>query len=437
MAEVVGWGVLIVGLLISIGLHELGHLVPAKRFGVRVSEYFVGFGPTLWSRRGKETEYGVKAIPLGGYVRLVGMIPPEGAVKPVRGTGRIARIIADTRASSVEEILPGEDHRAFYHLAWWRKVIVMFGGPFVNLVLAAALFTGVLFFVGTPGHATLTIAQVTQCVPAAGASGCEGGEPVSPAAQAGLQAGDTITAVDGMAVADWSELTAYTRERPGAQVVLTVDRDGAGIDVPLTLAVREVPEYDDQGAVLVDANGDPTTESVGYMGVSPTAVTERQSIGAGLAQTGDYLVQTANVVLHLPQNVYHVTRAALGLEERSPSSILGLVGLGQINAEIAGANVPNYTLTDKVADMLNLLGALNLALFVFNMIPLVPLDGGHIASALWQGVKNAAARVRGLPRPAPVDIARMMPLAYGVFALLLAMGAILIYADLVAPVRIA
>ncbi|MES1171111.1 MAG: site-2 protease family protein, partial [Actinomycetota bacterium] len=141
MLQLLGIVIFVIGLLVSIGLHELGHMVPAKKFGVRVSEYFVGFGPTLWSRKGKETEYGVKAIPLGGYVRLVGMIPPEEAVKPVKGHGRIANIIADARSASVDEVLDGEDYRAFYHLTWWRKVIVMFGGPFVNLVLAIVLFT--------------------------------------------------------------------------------------------------------------------------------------------------------------------------------------------------------------------------------------------------------------------------------------------------------
>ena len=120
MAEAVGIAVLVVGLLISIALHEVGHMVPAKKFGVRVSQYFVGFGPTLWSRQGKETEYGLKAIPLGGYVRLVGMIPPADQVKPLKSTGKAATLIEDSRAVAVEEMHEGEDHRAFYRLAWWK-----------------------------------------------------------------------------------------------------------------------------------------------------------------------------------------------------------------------------------------------------------------------------------------------------------------------------
>ncbi|BDZ61435.1 zinc metalloprotease Rip1 [Demequina sediminis] len=436
MAEVVGWIVLLVGLLISIALHEVGHMVPAKKFGVRVSEYFVGFGPTVWSRRGKETEYGVKAIPLGGYVRLVGMIPPEAAVKPVRGNGRIARLIADTRAASVDEILPGEDHRAFYRLTWWRKAIVMLGGPVVNLIIAVVLFTGVFSFVGTPGHPTLTVANVTACVPAAGAIDCAPGDPASPASLAGLEPGDTVTAVDGTPVSTWDELTGVIAASPGEELLLTVEREGGTVEVPVTPVPRERATYDENGAPIVDAAGAPVTETAGYLGVSPTAETQRQGIGAGVEWTGYVLGRTAEVIVELPQHVYHVARAAVGLEERSQESIMGIVGVARVTGEISAAEVDGYGLTEKVADMLMLLGGLNLALFAFNMIPLVPLDGGHVASALWQGIKNGYAKVRGLPRPAPVDVARMMPLAYGVFALLLVMGVILIYADIVAPVTV-
>src|SRR5690554_4104076 len=194
MDTVIGIVVLVVGLLVSIALHEVGHMVPAKRFGVRVSEYFVSFGPTLWSRKGRETEYGVKAIPLGGFVRLVGMVPPAERVKPVRGPRWVARLIADAREASVEEILPGEDHRAFYQLTWWRKVIVMFGGPLVNLVLAVLLFTVVLSTIGVP-TASLNVGAIVPCVPATASAECAPGDPESPAALAGIEAGDTITAV--------------------------------------------------------------------------------------------------------------------------------------------------------------------------------------------------------------------------------------------------
>ncbi|MFN3865725.1 MAG: M50 family metallopeptidase [Demequina sp.] len=435
MDTLIGIVVLVIGLLVSIALHEVGHMVPAKKFGVRVSEYFVGFGPRLWSRHGRETEYGIKAIPLGGYVRLVGMIPPEDRVKPVRGTGWAARLVADAREAAVEEIQPGEDARAFYHLAWWKKVIVMLGGPLVNLVLALLLFTAVLSTVGTP-TASLTVSEVAQCVPAAAAEECAAGDPPSPASQAGLEPGDTMTAVGGVAVEDWAQATAIIADSPGQRLALEVIRDGEPLALTVTPGERDRALLDDDGAVVVDASGAPLTETVGYLGVYSEVVTEPQPITAGAELTWNYLGRVVEVVATLPVHLYDVSRAALGLEERSADSIMGVVGVGRVAGEISGAEVEGYGPSERVADMLMLLGGLNLALFAFNMIPLVPLDGGHVASALWQGVKNGWARLRSAPAPAPVDVARMMPVAYAVFGMLLVMGVVLIYADIVAPVRI-
>jgi len=423
MLQVLGIVIFVLGLLVSIGLHELGHMIPAKKFGVRVSEYFVGFGPTLWSRKGKETEYGIKAIPLGGYVRLVGMIPPEDAVKPVKVRGRLAQIIADSRSASVDEVLEGEDHRAFYHLTWWRKIVVMFGGPFVNLVLAILMFTAVLVGIGSPAPTT-TVSEVAACVPAAGASDCVSGDPESPASAAGLVAGDEITAINGSPVEQWTDLTSTIAANPGTEVMLTVVRGGETLQIPVTPATYERP----------DAAGGTTT--VGYLGIIPTSEIARQEPLAGVTLAWDYTTQTLHAIATLPVQIYHAFMATIGQEERSDTGVMGIVGIGRISGEIVAADIEGYGPMLKLADMLMLLGGLNLALFAFNMIPLVPLDGGHIASAIWQGIKNGWARVRRLPRPRPVDVARMMPLAYGVFGVLLIMGAVLILADVFAPVTV-
>ncbi|WP_084104374.1 RIP metalloprotease [Demequina sp. NBRC 110056] len=433
MATLLGILVLVVGLLVSIALHELGHMIPAKRFGVRVSEYFVGFGPRVWSRVKGETEYGVKAIPLGGYVRLVGMIPPEERVKPVRVGGWAGRLIADARDAAVEEIPDGEDHRAFYHLAWWKKVIVMMGGPLVNLVLAVIIFTAVLSTVGAPTQ-SLTVGAVVPCVPAAGQVECTDADPASPAAEAGLEAGDTLVAVDGVAAEDWEQATAIIAAAPGESMALEIVRDGEPMTLTVTPDARERVVYDDEGEPVLDAAGEPVLETVGYLGVYSEVVAEPQPLYAGAVQTWDYLVATTEVVVHLPAHLWDVTQAALGMEERRSDSIMGVVGVGRVAGEISSAEVEGYGVSERIGDMLMLLGGLNLALFVFNMIPLVPLDGGHVASALWQGIKNGWARLRSRPAPAPVDVARMMPLAYGVFGILLVMGVVLIYADIVAPV---
>ncbi|MDN4473594.1 M50 family metallopeptidase [Demequina zhanjiangensis] len=436
MEFLIGVLVLVVGLLVSIALHELGHMIPAKRFGVLVSEYFVGFGPRLWSRRRGETEYGIKAIPLGGYVRLVGMVPPASAVKPVRIGGWAGRLIEDTRAQAEEEIPAGQDHRAFYHLTWWRKAIVMLGGPLVNLVLAILIFTAVLSFVGLPTQ-TLQVASVVQCVPAAGTSECTADDPAAPAAAAGIEAGDVFVSADGVALDEWTDLTAYVASHPGEEIALVVDRGGELVDLTVTPASRTVYAADDEGEPLLDAAGEPVTEEIGYLGVYSLTEAQQQPVWSGAELTWQYLGQTMGVIIDLPAQVYHVGRAAVGLEERTADSVIGVVGVGRISGEIASADVDGYSMGERMADMLMLLGGLNLALFAFNMIPLVPLDGGHVASALWQGIKNGWARLRGAARPRPVDVARMMPVAYGVFALLLVMGAVLVYADIVAPVTIA
>lgn len=425
MLSALGIAFLVVGLMVSIALHELGHLVPAKRFGVKVSEYFVGFGPTLWSRKRGETEYGVKAFPLGGYVRLVGMVPPTDAVKPLRIRGRMRDLIEDARAASETEI--GEDDaRAFYHLAWWRKVIVMAGGPVVNLVIAVFLFTAVLSGMGVPTQ-TLTVRETLACIPAAGTSECTAADPASPASAAGIQAGDTFVSVDGVVFDKWSDLTEYVSARPGVPLDIVVDRAGSLVEVNLTPGTRERAVADDPGK----------TETVGFMGVYSEQERQRQPIGMGASITGEYMVQTFAVVWNLPQQLWHVGRASLGLEERSQTSVMGLIGVGRAAGDVASADVEGVGWIDKLQQELLLLAGLNLALFVFNTIPLVPLDGGHIASALWQAIKNGWARARNLPRPAPVDVARMMPVAYGVFGILILMSLVLVFADIVAPVRVA
>jgi len=410
---------------VSIALHEVGHMVPAKRFGVKVSEYFVGFGPTLWSRKRGETEYGVKAFPLGGYVRLVGMVPPGSAVKPLRVRGWMRDLIEDARSASEAEI--GEDDaRAFYHLAWWRKVIVMVGGPVVNLLIAIFLFTVVLSGMGVPTP-TLTVSETLACVPATGSSVCSSADLASPASLAGLKAGDTFVSIDAQPFSKWSDLTAYVSALPGVPLTVVVDR--AGTNVTLNLTPASI-----QRALASDPNA---TETVGFMGVYAAQKRERLPIGSGVSLTGQYTAQTFGVVAHLPQQLWHVARASVGLEQRSNSSVMGLVGVGRAAGDVASSKASGVTWVDKLQQELLLLAGLNLALFVFNALPLVPLDGGHIASAIWQAIKNGWARSRNAPRPAPVDVARMMPVAYGVFGILILMSLVLVFADIVAPVRVA
>lgn len=425
-----------VGILASIALHEIGHMVPAKLFGVRVSQYMVGFGPTLWSRTRGETEYGFKAIPAGGYVRLTGMIPPESEVRPVKGTGWAARAIEDARLSSVEEIIPGQEHRAFYRLSWWRKVIVMAGGPVMNLIIALVIFTAIASIHGTLVPQPI-VAGVVECVPAADAQGvCAAGDPPSAASTAGLLEGDVIVSSDGVAVQDWESLSADIRAHGGVPMTLGIDRGGELLTLTVTPTAADVAAYGANGLVQHNPDGSIATKRVGFLGMSPTMAVVHQNLAYGTTQTFSMLGSTVAMIVRLPELVYHAGRTAIGLEERDPAGLMSVIGVGRLGGEIASADVAGYTVGDKFADMFGLIGAVNLALFGFNMIPLLPLDGGHIVGALWQGIKNGWARLRALPVPRPVDVARMMPIAYVVFVLLMGMGLLLMYVDVVDPVKI-
>lgn len=433
MAYLVGVVVMVLGVLVSIALHEVGHMVPAKRFGVRVSQYMVGFGPTLWSRTRGDTEYGMKAIPLGGYVRMVGMYPPPDAVgnPPVRGW--LGRVAQEAREVSVEEIRPGEDHRAFYRLSTPKKLTVMLGGPVMNLLIAAALLTVVLVGVGVPTP-TATVAVVTPCVPAVGAQECTAVDPTSPAVAAGLEVGDVVTSFDGVAVTSWSQLSGLIRGAGGRAVPVVVERDGAERALTVTPAQVDRPVIDATGAAVLDTSGSARTEPVGYLGIGPEFVLQSQPLSAVPGSVGTAVAGTARIVVTLPARVVDVAQAAFGSEPRQQDSVIGVVGIGRIAGEVAADGGGDFGLTGQVLTMLSLLASLNIALFVFNLIPLLPLDGGHVAGALWEGARRQVARLRGLPRPRPVDIARMMPLAYGMFVLLAGVGVLLIYADIVRPV---
>ena len=238
IAWVVGVGVLVVGLAVSIGLHEVGHLLPAKRFGVKVTQYMVGFGPTVWSRRRGETEYGVKAVPLGGYIRMIGMYAPaaDGTVRS-GSTGAFQALAEDARQLAAEEIGPGEEDRTFYRLPVRKRLVVMLGGPVMNLLLATVFLGLVITTIGLPAL-TPRVSTVSACVLTAADAerGCRPGDPQAPAAAAGIRPGDVILSVDGRPVTEPDELVVDIRSRtPGEAVTLRVRTGDAERDVRVVL----------------------------------------------------------------------------------------------------------------------------------------------------------------------------------------------------------
>jgi len=368
---ILGIVVVVIGIALSIGLHEIGHLVPAKLFGVKVAQYMIGFGPTIFSRRKGETEYGIKAIPLGGYISMAGMYPPAKAGGRARtsgtdasfledeyeaagrtsSTGFFQTLVQDARSASADTITSGDEDRVFYKLPIFKRVIIMLGGPFMNLVIAVVLFAIVLSGFGTQ---QLAVGSVSACVlPASStADACSASDPVAPGSAAGLKPGDQIIRVASIDYPTWDQVTAVIRRSAGKNVEITVKRAGETTvltAVPL-LTVRNVVTT--KGAVVKDKNGAAITEKVGF------------------------------------------------------SFLLGLIA------------------------------SLNVALLVFNLVPLLPLDGGHVAGALWEGIRRAFAKLFKRPDPGPVDIARMVPLTFGVVLVLGAMSVLLIYADIVKPIAL-
>lgn len=436
LAFVIGVVVIALGLAVSIALHEVGHLVPAKLFGVKVTQYMIGFGPTIWSRRRGETEYGLKALPFGGYIAMIGMFPPaKGERVKEDSTGFFRGLVQDARDSSAESISPGDESRAFYRLAVWKRIIVMFGGPLMNLVLGVVFFAILIMGFGLP-QATTTVGAVSECaLPATSErQTCEPGDPAAPGAAAGIEPGDRIVSIDGTAISSWSQSTAIIRDHPGDALDLVVERDGEEVALTVTPMVSERYALDADGEVVTDASGEPRTVDAGFVGIESTIARVPQPVTEVLPAVGEQTAGVAGIVINLPQRLVDVANAAFGPGERDPDGPMSVVGVGRAAGEVAAtAELP---VVDKAAFMVGILGALNIALFVFNLIPLLPLDGGHIASALFEGVRRAFAKLFKRPDPGPVDLAKFMPVTFGVVILLGGMSALLIYADLVKPVNL-
>ena len=433
---VIGVVIIVIGLAVSIGLHEIGHLVPAKLFGVKVTQYMIGFGPTVWSRRKGETEYGVKAIPLGGYIAMIGMFPPaKGQQVHEDSTGFFRGLVQDARDSSMESITPGDEERAFYRLPVWKRIVVMFGGPFMNLVLAVALFAVLLMGFGVTQPST-TVGSVSACaLPATSErQTCEPGDPAAPGAAAGIEPGDRIVSVDGQKITSWNESTAIIRDHAEEPIELVVVRDGKQVTLEVTPMLSERYATDEKGQVVTDASGDPVTVQAGFVGISPASETVQQPVTAVLPAVGEQITGVAGIIVNLPQRMVDVWNAAFGTEERDPNGPISVVGVGRVAGEIA--SLDEIPLASKAAGLLGILASLNIALFVFNLIPLLPLDGGHIAGALWEAIRRGFAKLFRRPDPGPVDLAKLMPLTFGVVVVLGAMSALLIYADIVKPVTL-
>jgi membrane-associated protease RseP (regulator of RpoE activity) len=444
MLYALGVLIFVVGLLASIALHEVGHMVPAKKFGVKVTQYMVGFGPTLWSRKKGDTEYGVKAIPLGGYIRMIGMVPPARADgKRSRWPRRFSSAIEDFRQVSRAEVQPGDEERQFYRLTPGKKMIVMLGGPTMNLIIYLVLTVVLLTTFGLPkSEASTTVSQVVKCVVAANATPAQQQactQTNSPAALAGLRTGDKIVSVDGVRITGWKQLTDAIEPAVGKTLDLVVVRNGRPVNITVT-PVRNVKYINDTST---------KTKDVGFIGIAPT--TRYFYAGQGVLDVPREIGRQVHVGIDAlgsyPQKLHSLWQTVFDGKQRDPQGAIGVVGIGRIGGQIADSRVIGTK--DKAYTLISLLASVNLLLFFFNLLPLLPLDGGHVAGALVEAAKRGRARLRarGERRRNPdspvatrpqifVDTAQMLPVMYAVASVLILITLLTLYADIVKPVNI-
>ena len=394
--DLLGWLIFLFALLFSVMLHETGHFVTAKKFGMKCTRYFIGFGPTIWSRQRGETEYGVKALPLGGFVKIVGM-------------------------TSMDEVDPADEPRSFRRAPGWQRLIVLLAGSFMHFVLAFALIFGLALTIGIENDNTTKLGTVAACVPASKqalteGTSCAASDAKSPAVLAGLKVGDTITSFNGVKVHDWTQLANVIKGvKPGSTVVIVVDRGGRPLTLHSTLAA--VPG-----------------RAGGYLGVAPVPFQATGPLGAlRYAGTGfsQVITGSAQALAQLPNAVPKLFAA--DRSQTAAGNVGSVLGAARDTGQAVAANVGWKF---KVTFVLLLIASLNIFVGVFNLLPLLPLDGGHIAVVIAERIRAWFARLRGRPDPGLIDYRKLAPVSFSVFLVLLVFGTMLILADIVNPVNI-
>jgi membrane-associated protease RseP (regulator of RpoE activity) len=305
----------------------------------------------------------------------------------------------------------------------------------MNLVIGVVLFGVLLMGFGAPQSST-TIATVSQCVPPATSTSqtCPADATQGPAAAAGLKPGDTIVSIDGRRITSWDQSTAIIRASAGKTLTVVLSRNGEQRTVQLTPVVNKVAKTDANGTPVKDAAGGVETLTVGFVGIGPVTKLVPQPVTAVLPAVGAQTGAVVNVFVHLPQRMVDVWNAAFGSGERDPNGPISVVGIGRAAGELTALD--GVPVIDKVYTMIGMLASLNIALFVFNLVPLLPLDGGHIAGALWEGLRRTVAKIFRRRDPGPVDMAKLMPLTFAVVVVLGGMSVLLMYADIVKPVNL-
>jgi membrane-associated protease RseP (regulator of RpoE activity) len=392
-AYALGIVIFVVALLISVILHEAGHFLTAKSFGMKATQFFVGFGPTLWSTTRGETEYGVKALPFGAFVKIIGM-------------------------TTMDQVDPADEPRAMRNKPRWQRAIVMVAGSVMHFALAFVLLVFLALAIGQVNTNSPTIGAVSSCVAAnvkaLDQGSCKDSRGTAPARLAGIKAGDQIISVAGQPAHSWTQIGNVIRAQPaGKPVTVVVERNGK----QLTLQVTP--------ATVPGRHGS-------YLGIIQAEVFQRFSPAGAVVYAGStfgqILVGSAEALGKLPSEVPN-----LFSHNKQQNGVTSVVGV----AQIAGQAVQygggwQYT----VFDLLEIIISVNIFVGAFNLLPLLPLDGGHLAMLGWEQVRAWLARLRGRPDPGVADLQPLIPVSATVFVLLIGLGVLLMAANLFNPIHI-
>lgn len=409
LAYIIGVVLFALGICVSIALHEAGHMATAKKFGMKVRRYFVGFGPTLFSFRKGETEYGLKAIPLGGFCDIAGM-------------------------TSLDEVKPDEAPRAMTHYPVWKRTVVLSAGSAMHFLIGFVILYFLAASMGLPNlDAKPEVQSTSECVQDIetveelenlDALPCGASDP-APAMEAGLMSGDVITAVDGQPIETMGEATALVQETEGS-TVLEVQRGDTTIQQPVDVAQIQRPNPDEEAV----QEGAPATVTVGMIGVQFVQNHQygpAEAAPATVTFTGDMLHRTWNALLRFPERMPAVVESIFGAE-RPDDTPVSVVGASRIGGETVQHGLWEVFFL--------LLASLNFFVGVFNLLPLLPLDGGHIAVTWYERVRDWLRRLRGKGAGAPADYSKLNALTVFVILIGGSVMLILVTADLVNPIRI-
>jgi len=378
--ELLGILAFVVALLFSVMVHEFGHYITARKYGMWVSEFFVGFGKRIWSVQRGETEFGVKAIPAGGYCKIEGMAPND-------------------------EMPEGEEGRAFYKASSGKKLIVLGAGSFLHFVLGFVLLFTLFAGIGT-NQVLPVISEVV---------------PNSAAQAAGIVPGDEIVSINGKKVSQWFKDVEVIRQSQGADITLEINRD----DQQLTVVTN---------ARLTDIDG--TKRYV--LGIINDVGLKRSglllSIKNSAIVTKDFLTESVKSLAKLPEKIPALWGATVRGEERDANGLVGVVGVARVSGEAVGSD--KLTPMERLATFVLIVASLNIFVGIFNLLPILPLDGGHMAVAIADEIRAFIARLRGRPRPAPIDVTVLTPITMVVFVVLATLTLLLLVADVINPVTL-